>query len=129
MLRYKVSRSQRLVVSQLTVKDTLLNHTNTTQLTNAIFHPEIQYLRNQARKYGLDFVLSEVGNTIGSTGSSSGDLELAASLGAAVWTVDMMLNATSIVRDALSPFPSSLPLLPSSRYHEVPLTLCSQIRM
>ena len=43
-------------------------------------------------------MLSEVANALGSSGSESNDTDLSASLASAVWTVDWMLYAMSIVR-------------------------------
>jgi hypothetical protein len=82
-------------IAQLTNQGTLLNHANTTSTMNNEFQRELIALQDTSK---IDFVLSEIGNTIGSSGNHTADLELAASLGAAVWTVDWMLYAMTMVR-------------------------------
>ena len=60
------------------------------------FRPEIQHLRRPAFSQ-LGFVLSEVGNTFGRSKNDTYNAELASSLAAAVWTVDWMLYAMTMV--------------------------------
>ncbi|KAH8883281.1 hypothetical protein GQ53DRAFT_830706 [Thozetella sp. PMI_491] len=76
-----------------TLQGTLLNHTNTTSFMQNEFQRELNALPSMSE---IDFVLSEVGNTLGSSGNHTADLELAAGLGATVWTVDWMLYAMSM---------------------------------
>jgi hypothetical protein len=65
-------------------------------MTNTFFMNSIQYLA-QHNPF-LDFVLDEVGCALGDAkGTTTPNYPLCASLGGAVWTVDWLLYAMSIV--------------------------------
>ncbi|KAF3761202.1 family 79 glycoside hydrolase [Cryphonectria parasitica EP155] len=59
-------------------------------------HMLAETLIYKTRNPQLDFVLSEVGNAIGSSSNKTTDAILESSLGSAVWTVDWMLCVMSI---------------------------------
>ena len=70
----------------------LLNHKNTVKKTNDYFLPFVKAAKGQ----NWDFIIDEVGSALGSSDAGK-DYHLSASLGSAIWTVDWMLHAMSIV--------------------------------
>ncbi|KAF2095112.1 hypothetical protein NA57DRAFT_79600 [Rhizodiscina lignyota] len=76
----------------MSLQDTLLNHTETSNKTSTSFHRPVNYLRKNLTQ-PIPFILGEVGSALG---NGHKDYTLQASLGSAIWTVDWMLYAMSI---------------------------------
>jgi hypothetical protein len=72
----------------------ILNHTETTSKSSTLFWDSSAYMRQN--RPNVEYIISEFGSTIG--GASGPDYQLSASLGGAIWCVDWMLYAMTLVK-------------------------------
>lgn len=75
---------------------TLLNHTFTKSRTNEFFKKSVYLIEEKHKDLNLDFIIDEVGNAL-IDGTDEQKRIMSRSLASAVWTVDWMLYAMSVV--------------------------------
>ena len=86
------------------LRATLLNHTATTAKMVDFFQEDVDFLAS--RYPSLPLVLSEGGSSLAGKNRRRPDLKLSGSLGSAVWTVDWLLFAMTMVGNPVQASPS-----------------------